>query len=352
MENRPDWALLARYLSEEPCSPDETRRVRAWVRADPSRKQLLEELRCILETADEAPAPSSHEEDADEAWAEMQARMEEVPRDDRTRKGRNPTRSKNRAPMWGRMAAGLVLLFGGLWLVHMFWGLTDRPADPTSDQTKEIVTKKGERTQVQLVDGSSVTLNADSRLRLANAFNQDERVVELTGEAYFDVKTDSLRPFIVETEAATVEVRGTAFNLKGYPDDRRVEVAVEEGAVEMRPKRAGSEGAELQAGEIGWLTGRDTVVATQVADVSPHVGWTEGRLVFNDARLPEVAARLERWYGVEVETQEASLDTLRLTAKLKSRSMRNVLDVIAASVDIRYRIDRNTVYLLPRDRSP
>ena len=351
MENHPDWALIARYLSEEPCSPEERRRVQSWIRADPSRKQLLEELRCILETAEDAPTPA-HPPDVDEAWEEMHAEMEDVPNDRQSRESRPPIRSERRVPIWGRVATGLILLFGGLWLVHTLWGLTDQPSAPDTQQTKEIVTKKGERTQVQLVDGSSVTLNAESRLRLSPGFNQSERVVELTGEAYFDVRTDSLRPFIVETEEATVEVRGTAFNLRGYPDDRRVEVAVEEGAVEMRPKRSENKSAELRAGEIGWLADRDTAVTTQVADVSPYVGWTEGWLVFNDTRLPEVAARLERWYAVEVNVEGAPLDTLRLTAKLKSQSMRNVLDVVSASTGIRYRIDRNTVRLMPRDDTP
>jgi ferric-dicitrate binding protein FerR (iron transport regulator) len=197
-------------------------------------------------------------------------------------------------------------------------------------------------------------VNVDSRLRLPSPFQVDRRVVQLTGEAYFEVEPDPDRPFIVQTESASVRVRGTAFNVRGYPDEDEVAVAVAEGGVAVQPQHDGDDptGVELGAGEVGRMGTADTTVQTRVADVTAYTGWTEGRLVFEDAPLQDVARRLERWYDLEVRIRDPSLRSLQLTASLKSRSVENVLDVITASLGIRYRIDHRSVLLGPRETGP
>jgi ferric-dicitrate binding protein FerR (iron transport regulator) len=131
-------------------------------------------------------------------------------------------------------------------------------------------------------------------------------------------------------------------------------VAVTEGGVSVHPQRSQTEKKQsvtLQSGEIGWLSPADSTITTQMADVTPYIGWTEGRLVFENTPLSEVAVRLERWYNMEITTRDPALDSLRLTANLKSQSVRNVLDVISASLNIQYRIKKNTAVLLPRTSS-
>jgi ferric-dicitrate binding protein FerR (iron transport regulator) len=248
------------------------------------------------------------------------------------------------------VVAGL-LLIGGLWLAQSVWG----PGATSSDAaTRTVVTRQGERSRVQLADGSSVMLNVDSKLRLPAAFNPQRRIVHLTGEAYFEVETDPDRPFIVRTENASVEVRGTAFTVREYPDEPQVEVAVAEGGVSFRPRRGRTEdtsrAVELRPGEVGRMAASDPTVRTVAADINTYLGWTEGRLVFENTPLSEVAQRLERWYGLTVRIRNPELRSLRLTANLKSQSVRNVLDVITASLGIRYDMNRNEVILSDRDR--
>lgn len=362
MENQPNWALLARYVAGE-CSPEEEREVDAWLRADPSRNQLLDQVRRIWDAAAEPPLENSAPQlDVDAEWDDLQAKMQTSDRaasNGRSREKRPRARSRRRAARSRRLtwsvrgAAGLLLLVGGLWLAQSVW--TSTPADEAETAHREVVTEPGERSQVQLADGSSVMLNVDSELRLPKSFHREKRVVELTGEAYFEVETDPDRPFIVETEDASVEVHGTAFNLQDYPDADQIHVAVKEGGVSVRPKQANEtrEGARLQSGEVGSLTRQeDASVTTKMDDVSAYLGWTEGRLVFEDTPLSTVAVRLERWYDVEVHVRDASLESRRLTASLKSQSLEHVLNVITASLDIQYRIDQNTVLLTSPDRSP
>jgi transmembrane sensor len=362
MDNQPNWALLARYVAGT-CTSDEARRVEAWMRADPSRRQLVEELRGLWEAAERPPRPGDTEVDVEDAWRQVQAEMTTGDPDASSAATDRPARSgrsgddarTRRRPAWRRASgwrvgavAGLLLLVGGLWLA---WSLGTSGEAPTDPAARTVVTEPGERSRVQLADGSSVMLNVDSKLRLPSTFNQQQRVVQLTGEAYFEVDADSDRPFIVRTENASVRVRGTAFNVRGYPDEAQVQVAVREGGVSVRPERAGTQPdtVELESGEIGRMGEADTTVQILAADVAPYIGWTEGRLVFEDTPLPKVARRLERWYDLTFRIQDPALRSLRLTATLKSQSVRNVLDVIAASLNLRYEIDQNSVVLKARE---
>ena len=360
MQNEPSWALLARYVSDA-CSPEEARRVEAWIRADPSREQLIEELRAVWNAADE-PGRDEMPVDVAAGWREVRSAMEtsdadaaetapdRAPEDQSARTRRRPAR--RRAPGWrGGAMAALLLVIGGLGLVLWPGGTDGDAAEPAY---RTVATEPGERSRIQLADGSTVMVNVDSRLRLPSPFQVDRRVVQLTGEAYFEVEPDPDRPFIVQTESASVRVRGTAFNVRGYPDEDEVAVAVAEGGVAVQPQHDGDDptGVELGAGEVGRMGTADTTVQTRVADVTAYTGWTEGRLVFEDAPLQDVARRLERWYDLEVRIRDPSLRSLQLTASLKSRSVENVLDVITASLGIRYRIDHRSVLLGPRETGP
>ncbi len=365
MSHEIDWQLLSKYLAGE-CSPAEARAVEAWVEADPSRHQLLNELRIIWDTSSEPSSSAFPPMDLDDEWnrlaeamtaadARAIARSHRRPHaaDDRPRR-RMPARRRSRTAtpslqnLLYVVLAGLVLI-GGLWL-----GLDRWQSGARNAAFREVIAERGERVKVPLVDGTNVTLNVDSRLRIPTAFGDAERTVHLEGEAYFDVATDSTRPFIIYTKGAVIDVHGTAFNVRSYPEDTRVQVAVVEGSVSLRPQRTTSDAnaARLKPGQVGRLDAADARVTTQTVDsVQSLIGWMDGHLVFENETLPEVAARLERWYDLRFEIADPALDSLRLTASLKSRSLENVLDVITASLGVRYRIHRNTV-VISDDHAP
>lgn len=348
-----DWNLLARYLADA-CSPAEVRAVDAWLEADPTRRQLIDELETIWAAAD-LPAAALDDATLEADWNRLAVAIDQsetpaAPPSSTPHRDRSPRRPRSRrtqAPSLHRalyaLLAGL-LLAGGLWFGLERWKL---PADAYTT-FREVVAERGERANLQLVDGTKVTLNVDSRLKMPASFEGETRPVYLEGEAYFDVATDSTRPFIVHANDAVINVHGTAFNVRSYPEDRRVQVAVVEGAVSLRPQKSTPEevGARLESGQVGRLDENDSRVQLHTADnIEPLLGWMEGRLVFEDATLQEITARLERWYNLQFEVADPALDTLRLTANLKSRSVQNVLDVISASLDLQYRIQHNTVVM-------
>ncbi len=352
MSNSVDWTVLARYLADA-CTAEEAAAIDTWLDADPTRRQLMDELTSVWGASD-APVATLDDATLEADWNRLAAVMDAtespaVPpsatgRSNRASRQRRPARSHRSIlqPTLYVLLTGL-LLSGGIWLGWTQWG-----SAASGHTLREVIAERGERANIQLVDGTRVTLNVDSRLRMPAAFASTTRTVYLEGEAYFDVATDSTRPFIVHAHDAVIDVHGTSFNVRSYPEDRRVQVAVVEGAVSLRSQQSAQQtpGARLESGQIGQLTTDDTHVTTEtVSDVSPLLGWTQGRLVFQEAPLTEVTARLERWYNMRFRLADPRLDSLRLTANLKSRSVENVLDVVSASLGIQYHIQDNTVIL-------
>jgi transmembrane sensor len=351
MSNSVDWAVLARYLADA-CSAEEAATIDAWLDADPTRRQLMDDLKSIWAASD-APVATLDDATLEADWTRLAAAMDTtetpavppsaVKRPDRAARRRRPTRSHASALQFTLYLLAGLLLVGGAWLGWAQWGLIQ-----STSPVREVIAERGERANIQLVDGTRVTLNVDSRLRMPASFPSDTRTVHLEGEAYFDVSTDSTRPFIVRAHDAVIDVHGTSFNVRSYPEDRHVHVAVVEGAVSLRSHQSPQQtpGARLESGQVGQLTEDARVTTETVTDVSPLLGWMQGRLVFEEAPLPEVTARLERWYNMRFHLADPRLDSLRLTANLKSRSVENVLEVVSASLGIQYLIQDNTVTLV------
>ena len=190
-----------------------------------------------------------------------------------------------------------------------------------------------------------VHLSPGSRLRYPADFGAQEREVALEGEGYFRVARDPRRPFRVHTAGSVTRVLGTRFGVTASPAG--VRVVVEEGRVAFG-REAGdgaAGGVELTAGWSARL-GHDGVLgAPERVDAARALAWTDGRLVFEDAPLTEVAAALERWYGVRVRVAVPGADTLRLTADLEGAGIREALEIVGVALSLEVRSEDSTVVI-------
>lgn len=197
-----------------------------------------------------------------------------------------------------------------------------------------IVPERGEYFAV-LNDGTKVWMNSGSELVFPTRFRGDRREVKLKGEAYFEVVSDKQKPFYVQTEEATVRVLGTAFNVLAYREDGRVEVALLRGKVSFDVKE---EEYLLEPGEIATWEQKTGSTTVREGNVQAIVDWTSGRFNFEDISLVELAAKLERWYGVKFVFGDEASKALRFSgAVTKYRPLDYVLDIISKTTSVHFK---------------
>lgn len=167
---------------------------------------------------------------------------------------------------------------------------------------------RGGQYQLTLSDGTKVWLNAASSIRYPVAFTGKERVVEVTGEAYFEVAKNVDMPFIVKTlsplgggrEGAVVQVLGTHFNVNAYDDEGIVKVTLLEGLIKVQLENSSRQSAIVHPGEQAQLNKAGAIRLVKDADVNDAVSWKNGFFSFRNDNLEEVLRKLSRWYDVDV----------------------------------------------------
>lgn len=246
-----------------------------------------------------------------------------------------------------RAAAIFVLLFAVGSLLHIFsdfgikWG------------EKEILyveksTSRGERMQVVLPDNSKIWLNAASSITYPETLGEnDERIVELKGEAYFQVKHREECPFIVKTDQMHVRVLGTSFNVRAYPEDESINTFLVEGSVQLLNNI--EEEKILKPGEMGVYAKDDNsiFVDSDVA-IEDKLAWKEGKLVFDNENFTTLAMELERWFDVNITIQDKLKGKYRYTMTITDENIREVCALIKETTPVECRIEGNNIYFFDK----
>lgn len=250
-----------------------------------------------------------------------------------------PFLQKNRY-RWAKYAAAVaVLTLLGVFLFQRSW----LDSYQSQEEIVRILTKEspmGSKLTTVLSDGSRVKLNAGSKIVYPEEFSDTLRRVYLTGEAYFEVESDPRRPFRVESNKVGTEVLGTSFNMRAYPDDHKISVAVAEGKV--RVTNAGGSTMKFehtllpyQESEVNILNGQ--VIKRELRD-DMIFAWTNWKLVFREEPLFSILKKLERWYNVEFEFKEKieTLDTY--TGSFDNDPLNVVLEALKSQGAFNYEI--------------
>jgi transmembrane sensor len=213
-----------------------------------------------------------------------------------------------------------------------------------------VTTPRGGQYQLSLPDGSKVWLNAASSLRFPVSFSGEKRIVELEGEAYFEVAPSSgkngKRPFIVEVNGMEVEVLGTHFNIMAYTDEPDTKTTLIEGSVKVSN---GSSMAMLKPGQQALMKTGTTATGIRInkeADITEAIAWKDGNFQFNNADLQTVMRPIARWYDVNV-SYEGQLPEKRFTGRM-SRNMKasEVLSGIEF-IGAHFKIEGKKIVVLP-----
>lgn len=206
-----------------------------------------------------------------------------------------------------------------------------------------IAVDKGQKASATLPDGSKVWINSSSRLTYDGSYNIENRVVDLCGEAYFEVKPDKKRPFIVKTTNFSVKALGTAFNVKAYNDDKELSAVLVSGKVEVV---AGNSKALLMPNEkVLYDRGCNTLAKMPVDNVKAYTCWRSNEMAFEAESFESIVATLERNYNVKMVFASESLKKYRFTGTVGNTNLQSMLQILSLSSPLEYSMEQGVVIL-------
>jgi transmembrane sensor len=320
--------LIAAYLAGD-ISAREEQKLMAWVDSSSDNQKFFDQAINIWQAADDYVYPD-FSANKTAAFERLNQRLDRAGGQAKV----HQLAARHRGQRWLRIAAAaLVLLAVGWW-----W------QSPKGDEmvTLLALTQPGEQKTVILPDGTAVWLNEESELRYEE--QDEERFVRFRGEGYFQVATDSLRPFRVYTGQAVTTVLGTAFNLRAYPDEPAVEVSVTEGRVALevtvqQQETASPKRVELVAGKVGIYERAAAQVKEEVSSVTNKLAWKEQVLNFEGVPLRQAIRDLERYFDVSIIVAEsAMLDCSLQVSEYQKPQLDEMLGILQFSLE--FEVDR------------
>lgn len=205
----------------------------------------------------------------------------------------------------------------------------------------------GKRFDLQLSDGTQISLNSGSSLRYPVTFLENgDRQVFLTGEAYFNVAEDLKHPFTVNASTLNVEVLGTEFGIAAYPEDSASDVILVEGSVAMYSGMIDSNTpTKLVPGDKGSMDKISAGITVERVNTNVYTAWRDGELVFRKMPLDNILKKLERHYNITIVNQNAALGKEVFNASFKNQPIEKVLGYLNTLYGIEYQIKDNIIII-------
>jgi ferric-dicitrate binding protein FerR (iron transport regulator) len=226
-----------------------------------------------------------------------------------------------------------VLVFAG-W--HYFQNLKLKQDFASIQVFQEVKTQPGVRSHFFLPDGTEVWLNAASTLKFPSVFTGNARMVELDGEAYFEVFQNKEKPFLAKTGRCDVAALGTAFNLCAYSEDNQIAATLAEGKIEVTTKEGKQERFILDPNEQLNLEKDISKISKTKVNVCDVIAWKDGKLIFNETPFQEVVLKLGRWFNTDIKLVDQSLAKYRYTATFTNEDLSQVLELLELSAPIEF----------------
>ncbi|TCC85868.1 DUF4974 domain-containing protein [Pedobacter hiemivivus] len=327
------WKLVLDYLSAKEQGKmqelaDLEERLQNWLRKDPQHQQELDQAIWLWESTAMAPK--------NESWKVSFADIQTSVQSER------PTKNKTFI-IWSAAAAVVAAM-----AMFILFNKSEQRLLPNHQAawiTK--VSAPGKITNIMLPDSTEIWLNAGSSISFPDNIKQASfRTVKLNGEAFFKVKRDPKHPFIVHSLNIQTRVLGTSFNIRAW-EKSSPEVTVLTGKVAVSRDSAGVQSKAIhlipnQKGVCDLKSG--SLHLENIEDAHFAVGWTEGKMVFDQTPMEEVFEVIERRYAAQIKT-DRSFKACKLTAKFDNVSINEVLKTIQMTLDIQYTINKQTIYI-------
>lgn len=332
-----DQVILA-FLQGE-ATTNEVEILRKWMSDDKEHQDIFESIKLYWDNS----TPGVKSLDTDKAYDRLTANFFEGSSKDII----NINTNYRSTFSWYKIAVALIIFFtlgAGVFYVNN----SNREAPKTIVITEIIKQNpKGQKLTTYLPDGSKVILNSLSRIKYKTPFIAKERIVELDGEAFFEIIKDTLKPFKVVSHGVTTTALGTSFNVNCKSNDH-VEIVLIAGKVRVtnasRKSVILNPGKSAIASESGKLQIKDF-------DYTDKVGWKDGVLVFKNNTLPEIITKLEDWYGVEFIVDTKLTGSFHFSGNYNNETLEDVLQGISFVHNFEYKILGDTVKIYYKQKN-
>jgi ferric-dicitrate binding protein FerR (iron transport regulator) len=315
--------LITRYLAGN-ATPAEVADLVRWVEESDLNKQYFDEARNIWESSSSLTYHGTIK--MDDALSKVLDRIS------------FDSKIKTIWIYWKKLAAVILipLLLGNLIWYYL---KSDKISFGSQPVYNEVYAAFGTRTALKLADGSSVWLNSGSSLKYPARFTGRERIVQLTGEAYFEVEKNPEVPFLVKTPTLNVKATGTKFNVSDYITDINSDVALVSGKVfvtKINDDNRKENIQELFPSQHLILSKKTGTISVQNEDIIEYISWKDGKLVFRNKPLSYVVNKISQVFNVDIELQGNTLQDYRYRATFEDESLTEILKLLKVSSPIDY----------------
>lgn len=342
MEQKRYLELIGRYLSGDISTKDKDQLMQ-WVDIADENRQFFEEMTTLWSASDDYEEPTITVNTAS-AWTSLEQKIDQI--EGNLSQGTSIQReAKVRKLYPGRLlryaAAILLLITGGYWAYKAIL----QPPVPNFDLAVHS-TISGQQETIVLPDSSIVILNELSTLAYNLPF--EERNVQLTGEAFFEVTKQNGKTFTIEAQGTTTTVLGTSFNVRAYPEEEKVEVSVASGKVAVNEQKDEQKKVELIAGQATVYDKSEGILNKTI--ISNANAWQTRQLNFNNEKLGDVVINFERYFNISFQFSDEQLKDCRYIGNFSNPSLEEVLTALEFTMDLQ--VDRNNeAYLISGDAS-
>ena len=321
--------LLTRYLAGE-CSRDESDWVDQWIKTGTENKKIYRDLKHVWDGMDRVEDIRSI--NIDKEWTSLEKRIAESDTEMSPLKVKYRSERIKRFSLL-RVAAGFAIIALTTFAAIYFTRYSGYENVRTAMETKEL----------ELWDGSFVTLNTNSLLKYPKKFDKESRELSLRGEAFFDVIPDKTRPFIVNAGDIEVKVLGTSFNVNAYEKNKAIEVLVSTGRVAISSVKYQDKRIVLDPGNMGtFLKSEGSFIMEKEADKN-YLSWKTLKIEFSNENLEEVIKILEKVYHTNIILKDPGLEDYRITVSFDNQSLEAVINVLEATLDLEFSRKDDTI---------
>lgn len=322
-----DWEIISKYLSGE-MTESEQQVFEEEMEVNPKYAEAIKASGKDLKNADSFLANEAF--DTNNAWTNVKNRII-------SEENTNPVLpiyKTSSLKMFMRVAAMILVVFGLGLLAHTTY-ITVYP-------NKSFVCELNEAGKtITLADGSTITLNSNSKLIYPRKFDKDERRVELIGEAFFDIVKNPNKAFIIKAKEAEIKVLGTSFNINAADD--KVEVLVKTGKVQFSSIIAPEKKLILTPGDFAIFKESSLEKAISLDD--NYMSWKTRQMIFRNTKLHEVARVLNRTYQIQIIFQEAEIENLALNSTFDHEPLDNILNYMCSPFNLVYEKKGNQILI-------